>query len=112
MIRKKTPTPRTTKKFWEMTPAEMTAAAKEYDREFIIDSSEPLTSEMAAQWRRAKRKPGRPRIGAGSKAISVTIEQSLLREVDRIARRRKTTRARLIAHGLRAVIDAERRAAG
>lgn len=91
----------------ELTEAELEKMAAEFDREFVADTFGPATPEAKARLRRAKRKRGRPRIGAGSKAISVTIERALLREIDRIAKRRHTTRAKLIARGLKAVLKTE-----
>ena len=59
------------------------------------------------QWRRAKRKPGRPRQGKGAKVISVSLEKELLARADRLAKSKKVSRASLIARGLRAVLKAE-----
>ncbi len=87
--------------------ARLEEASAEFDREFVADSFGPLTAEAKRRLRRARRKRGRPRIGAGSKAVSVTIEKGLLKQIDRVARRRKTTRARLIARGLRVVLREE-----
>jgi len=89
------------------TEAELEKMSAEFDDEFVADTFGPPTDEAKARLRRARRKPGRPRIGAGSKAISVTVEQTLLRQVDRLAKRRGTTRAKLIARGLRAVLKEE-----
>jgi hypothetical protein len=95
----------------KLSPAELDAMSGEFDRELVADTFGPPPPSVRARLARARRKPGRPRVGAGSKAISVTIEKDLLRRIDRIARRRKTTRARLIAHGLRRVIQEEEVAA-
>ena len=91
----------------KMTKAELEKMSAEFDRELVADTFGPPTSEAKERLRRAKRKPGRPRIGAGSKAISVTVEKTLLRRVDRIAKRLKTTRARLIARGLKVILKKE-----
>jgi hypothetical protein len=91
----------------ELTETELEKMAVEFDRAFVADTFGPPTPEAKTRLRRAKRKRGRPRIGAGSKAISVTIERTLLREIDRLAKRRHTTRAKLIARGLKAVLQAE-----
>ncbi len=89
------------------TKAELDSMSAEFDREFVADTLGPPTSEAKKRLRQAKRKRGRPRVGAGSKPISVTVEKTLLREIDRIAKRRKTTRAKLIAWGLKAVLKEE-----
>jgi len=91
----------------KLTQAELEAMSAEFDGEFVADTFGPPTRQAKARLRRAKRKPGRPRIGAGSKAISVTVEKTLLRKVDRIAKGRGTTRAKLIARGLKAVLKEE-----
>jgi hypothetical protein len=89
------------------TKAELDEMSAEFDREFVADTFGPPTPETKKRLLRAKRKPGRPRVGAGSKPISVTVERTLLSRIDRIARRRGTTRAKLIARGLRAVLKEE-----
>lgn len=91
----------------ELTETELEKMSAEFDREFVADTFGPPTPEAKARLRRAKRKRGRPRIGAGSKAISVTVEQTLLHKIDRLAKLRNTTRAKLIARGLKAVLKAE-----
>ncbi len=89
------------------TAAELGKMSAEFDREFVADTFGPPTSKAKKRLRQAKRKRGRPRIGAGSKPISVTVEKTLLSRIDRIAKRRKTTRAKLISRGLRAVLREE-----
>ena len=89
------------------TKAELDKMSYEFDREFVADTFGPPTPEAKKRLLRAKRKPGRPRVGAGSKPISVTVEKTLLSKIDRMAKRRKTTRAELIARGLRAVLEQE-----
>ena len=87
--------------------AELDKMSAEFDREFVADTFGPPTVEAKKRLRNAKRKRGRPRVGAGSKPISVTVEKTLLRRIDRIAKRRNTTRAKLIARGLEAVLEEE-----
>ena len=93
-----------------LTKAELDKMSTEFDREFVADTFGPPTPEAKAQLRRATRKRGRPRVGAGSKAISVTVEKTLLKKIDRIVKLRKTTRARLISRGLKAVLKEEQAA--
>ena len=101
----------TQKPISEMTTAELDEMAAEFDREFVIDTFGPMTPASRARWKRVQNKRGRPRTGAGCKAISVTVEKTLLKRVDALARRRKVSRARLVSAGLRAVLAAEQRAA-
>ena len=94
------------KKYWEMNAEELARATAEFDREFVAETAKPLTPEMRERWERAKRKPGRPRVGCGAKVISVSVEKGLLARSDALARRLKVRRAALIARGLRAVLAA------
>ena len=96
-----------TKPVDKLTKAQLDKMAAEFDREFVADTFGPSTAEAKERLRRAKRKRGRPRIGAGSKAISVTIEKTLLKRIDRLVKRRKTTRAKLISRGLKVVLQEE-----
>jgi len=94
-------------KYASMNAEELERATKEYEREFIIEESRPLSPEGEKLWRRAKNKPGRPRMGKGAKVISVSVEKGLLVRSDALARKLKVRRAQLIARGLRAVLAAE-----
>jgi len=96
----------------KLTKAEFDKISAEFDSEFVADTFSPPTPEAQERLRRAKHKRGRPRIGAGSKAISVTVEKTLLKRIDRIVKRRKTTRAKLINRGLKAVLKEEEVASG
>jgi hypothetical protein len=94
-------------KYSSMTTEDLAEATKEFDQEFIIDKSRPLSPEGKILWRRAKRKVGRPRTGKGAKRISLSVEGGLLAESDALARRLNIPRAQLFARGLRAVLAAE-----
>ncbi len=84
----------------KMTTKELDAMFAEFDREFVADGFGPMDGKARARVRRAKTKPGRPRVGAGSQVVSVTIEKRLLKKVDRLAKRLGVSRAKLIAVGL------------
>jgi hypothetical protein len=88
----------------KMTTAELRAATAEFDQEQISDTFRPATPEEKARFERA-RKRGRPRIGAGSKTIRVTVEAGLLAETDRLAKKLRVPRAVLIARGLRSLVE-------
>ena len=92
------------KSFLEMSANERSKATAEFDREFIVDTFGELDRHQRRQWERIKRKRGRPRRGNGAKAISVTVEKTLLSRADRLAKRLKVSRAALIEHGLREVL--------
>ena len=94
------------KPYWEMTTAELREATKEFDREFV--PTRPLTDADRARLRRArahaKANAGRQRAADGSERVLVSIERSLLRDADALAKSRKTSRSQLIAEGLRAIL--------
>ena len=94
------------KPYWEMTTAELRAATKEFDQEFVGDTFRPPTAAERARFERA-RKCGRPRRGLGAKTISVTVEKRLLAQADRLAKKLHVPRAVLIARGLQAVVSEE-----
>lgn len=77
------------------------------DQEFVADKFGPLDAASRQKWQRAKRKRGRPVRGEGAQVISISIERGLLRACDELARRKKITRANLVARGLRAILAAE-----
>jgi hypothetical protein len=90
--------------FLALSDAEKTRQAREFDREFSGDSFRPLTPEQRKLWAKAKRKRGRPLIGAGSKKFLVSMEKDLLSQLDRTAKDRGMTRSALLAAGARIVI--------
>jgi hypothetical protein len=91
----------------KMTTGESVETTAEFDKESVIDSFRRPTPAQRAKLQRAKRKRGRPKVGKGVKVISVSIEQGLLEEADRLAKKLKVRRTRLISRGLRAVLDRE-----
>jgi len=73
-----------------MTPEEMEARSR------------PLNRGQRAKWERAtKKKMGRPKIGAGCVAISLTLEKGLLKRADAYAKSHGLKRAQLIAQALK-----------
>ena len=84
-----------------MSADELAEATAAYGREMVIDEFKPLTKAARGRWERAKRKPGRPRRGKGVKVISVSVEQSVLEQSDRLAQELGLSRARLVERGLR-----------
>lgn len=73
----------------------------EFDKEFAADTFGPMPPEAEAKWQKAKRKPGRPRVGQGTQVISVSLEKGLLARSDALAERLGIARSALIAYGLR-----------
>ena len=64
----------------------------------------PLSPEMRAKWESAKRGRGRPRKLVKAARVLTTIDPQLLAKADAVAKKRNSTRAALIAEGLRMVI--------
>ncbi len=95
------------KSFFQLTDEEKGREVAQYDREFIVDESRPLTPAERAEWNRIKRKRGRPAEGRGAKVISVSVERGLLQKADALAKKKRISRAKIIARGLRAVLAAE-----
>jgi hypothetical protein len=69
-----------------------------------LSRSRPLNAKERSQWRRFKNKMGRPKVGAGSQTISLTVERNLLKQADAYAKRLRISRAKLVARGLAAII--------
>lgn len=69
-------------------------------------NTRPLSTQGRRALARAASKGGRPRIGAGAQRINVTVERSLLAQVDDFARKIGVTRAALVTQGLRKVVAA------
>lgn len=92
--------------YGSMSPEELAAETAKFDRELIADQSRPLSRRLKVGLRKASRKRGRPRIGKGARKVLVTIERDLLKRSDAFARRKKITRAQLVALGLKAVLAA------
>lgn len=96
------------RKTWHsrLSPRALNELAAGVDR--VIEPSEmkPLTAAQRARERRAKRKAGRPRVGAGAEKLRISMERGLLRKVDQFARRRGLSRSQLIAESLRRTLGA------
>ena len=92
-------------RYEQMTAAELARATAEFDREFVADSFAAASPGERRWFERARRKPGRPREGRGARVISVSVEGELLERADALARDLGVTRARLIARGLKAVLE-------
>jgi hypothetical protein len=94
-----------TKRYQEMNALQLAKATAAFDKELVIDRSRELTDEEKNQWRRARRKVGRPKAGRGVRVVSVSIEKGLLSRADRLARKLQLPRTQLIALGLEALLE-------
>ncbi len=88
------------KRLTKMKTTELAQATSEFDQEFAIDKFGEPDKAARDKLERAKRKPGRPVRGAGAKAISVTVEKSILARADALAEKLGITRAQLIERAL------------
>lgn len=93
-------TQRNSKKYWQMSTRELAAATAEFNEPLVVDRSRSLTAIEREQWKRLKRKKGRPRVGQGYQRISVSIEKGLLKRATALAKKRKLSRSRLVALAL------------
>ena len=99
-------------KYGRMTEQELDAVVAGLDRPIAASETRPMTAAERRQWERAKRGPGRPRRGQGARAISLSVERSLLDAADAFAKRAGISRAALFERGLRAVLNGKRKMAG
>src|SRR5260370_30568239 len=92
------------REYWQMNTEEWAEATAEFDREGIADTFRPMAPAEEVAWRKAtqKRTRGRPRVGNGVKVISLGIEATLLKRADALAKKRRISRAKLVAEGLEA----------
>jgi hypothetical protein len=102
------PAGRNAGEYQQMTPPQLEAATAPFDAEMVVDESRPLTPAERKVWQAARRKPGRPKKGAGVKVISVSVERGLLARSDALASRLGISRAALVEQGLRAVLEPRR----
>jgi hypothetical protein len=51
----------------------------------------------ARQWKRVKRKRGRPKVGRGHQRVSISVEKGLLKRITAYAKKRRMTRSGLVA---------------
>jgi len=96
-------------KYEKMRPKERQAVTAKFDQELTVEEPRPLSAEERTLWAKARRKPGRPRVGRGARVISVSVERQLLGRSDALAQRLGISRASLVSRGLKAVLAAEGR---
>ncbi|HEY5312627.1 MAG TPA: hypothetical protein VIK18_08905 [Pirellulales bacterium] len=90
-----------------LTKRQLAEETAKYDKEFAADGFNALDEESKKQWKRFKRKVGRPKVGAGAVRVSVSMERGLLKAVDRLAKQRDVKRAQLISSALSTLIANE-----
>ena len=94
-------------RFLARPAAEREAFIASLDRPIPLSETRPLTPAQQASWDRATgRKPGRPKVGDGTKSVLVSVEKGLLKEADTYAKAKGLKRTQLVAIGLRMAMDA------
>ena len=97
------------KPYEEMNTAELAAATAAYDKPWTGPGlpGKPLTAAQRTRHRRAgaRAKAGRPKIGGGAQIVPVSIERGLLAQVDAFAVRHHLKRSKMVADGLRLVMQ-------
>ncbi len=101
---KKTTATKKTKRYQDMTSAELAAATAEFDRESVADTFGAMTPAQRSRWQKLKRGRGRPKVGKGAKTIALTVEGGLLQRADKVAKRRRISRAKLFGEALESLL--------
>ena len=96
----------TASKFLALPDAEKERIYRDIDRKApgqLVAESKPLTPAQRRRWKRLRKKlGGRPRLGAnGTRVVSVTVEQGLLKRADALAKAKGLNRSQLFSEGLR-----------
>ncbi|QOV88802.1 type II toxin-antitoxin system HicB family antitoxin [Humisphaera borealis] len=96
------------KKIWysKLPPAELEKLAAGLSGPVDPARMKPLTATQQREESRARRKAGRPRVGAGAEKLRVSMERTLLKRVDAYARKKGVSRSELIAESLKRTIGA------
>jgi hypothetical protein len=93
------------KKWSEMGVDELRTATRQYDEEFAADAeSKPLSATQKVTHRQA-RKVGRPKVGKGSRIVSLSVEKELLARADAYAKRKGLGRSELFILGIKGLLN-------
>jgi hypothetical protein len=91
------------KRLASMTAEELAEATKEFDEEFVMDKSRPLSRKGRLLWQRAQ-KAGKKEQRDGTKAVTVRLDEALLKKSDEYAREQGMTRDELINRSLKGIL--------
>ena len=75
------------------------------DRPEAAREFRPLSGAQRRRWDRIRRKPGRPKLGKGTKVVSITVERGLLGRADAYAKAAGLSRARLVSLALTSLLE-------
>jgi S-adenosylmethionine:diacylglycerol 3-amino-3-carboxypropyl transferase len=97
--------PRTFEEWTRLDTKELRKATARFDKPSKSKQlpGKPLTPAQRKVWQKAKRR-GRPRVGAGSRRVQITLEQKLLTKTDALAKEQGLNRSQVISLGLRRVL--------
>lgn len=94
------------KAFWEMSTEELAEATQEYDDPQTTPAGRPLSKAEREEFERAQRGPHvSVFVGDGDRLVTVAIDEALLRETDKYARKNNLTRSELIEQSLRKMLS-------
>lgn len=96
-----------TEEFLALSDADKERVWESLNRDIPFEETRPLTPAERARWKRVKRKAGRPKVGRGTRVVSVSVERGLLDQADAYAKRHGLKRAQVFAMGLGAVLQGE-----
>jgi hypothetical protein len=98
------------KRWVDLTVADLRRETAKFDDPNFTPAPQPMPPALAARAARVKaaieagkRAAGRPKVGLGA----LSIEQGLLAQADRYAKRHGITRAALVAKGLKSVLGSK-----
>ena|SRR5438045_6957036 len=81
----------------DMTLAELRKHTRQFDEPFAFERGRPMNAKQRSQEQQLRRRRGRPRIGAGARKVSISLERHLLKKTDALARKKGINRSELIA---------------
>jgi predicted GNAT superfamily acetyltransferase len=93
-------------KFMELSDAEKDAAVAKFDAPTDLAATRPQTAQSKALHARARRKAGRPVVGRGATVVAISVERSLLEQIDAFARQHGMSRAAMLAMGAKRLMVA------
>ena len=96
-----------TRKPWQLSPAKLAEMAKDFDREGIADTCRPMTAAERKLWMRAKQKGKRGTSNSEKRTIAVKVDETVLKQSDRLAKSKRLTRDALIDRALKTVLMAD-----
>jgi hypothetical protein len=96
------------KPYWEMTTSELAEATREFDGPIDSSKLRPLSKAERAKWDRARKGPWRSiyviQSGGPKKAVTLKLDEELIRRSTELAAERNLTLAELVAKSLHGML--------